>query len=169
MKAGADGFVADACVVAAIRRARVPVAEFLGDIDVVPTLIVIDEVLFGLPRDHPIYRENVAVLAQMGPPIRNRPNVVFRATDLRLRYARHHGPPQERDSLIAAAALETGRAVITANVADFHYYEGLGLVDSGGHGARDGALMAQRAIEAGGISRRACCAAIRADRAQGQK
>jgi len=163
------GYVADACLVAAIRASRRSVLDFLGSIDVVPTLIVIDELLYGLSRDHPIYQANLAVLGQMGPPIRNHPTIVFRANELTREYARHQGPPQERDALIAAAAIEEGRGVITANVSDFHFYEQLWLLDSDGHDpAVRGPLIARQAPRKGAISAAGCSAAIRSDRRRGR-
>ena len=167
MPRGPNGWVADACLVAAIRASGRSVRDYLGPIDIVPTLVVIDELLYGLHPDHPIHRANLLVLAQMGPAIRSSPGVVFRATDLQREYARHQSAPQERDSLIAAAALEDGRGVITANVSDVHFFEQLWVLDSGRHDpVAAGPLISSRRPRMGAISPDACCAAIRSDRAK---
>jgi predicted nucleic acid-binding protein len=159
-------FVVDACTVVAIRKAGIGVREYLGDIDVVPALIVIDELLFGLPLAHPIYQANVRLLAQMGPPITNRPAIKFAADQLIREYARHQHPPYERDAMIAAAAMEEGRALITHNVRDFHFLERLWLVDATDHApGTHGTQVPFRVPALGAISpTEPCCAPIRADR-----
>jgi predicted nucleic acid-binding protein len=164
-----DRFVVDACTVVAIRKAGTSVHDWLGAIDVVPTLIVIDELLFGLRRDHPVYRANVALLAQMGPPITNRPVIKFAADRLIAEYARHQHPPYERDAMIAAAAMEEDRALITHNRSDFHFVERLWLVDPNGYEPDiDGPLVPTRAPVQGTISpTEPCCEPLRADRRAG--
>ena len=166
MVAAPDRFVIDACSVVAIRKSGKTVRDWVGNIDVVPTMIVIDELLFGLRKDHPIYRANVALLVQMGPAITNRPVITFLADRLITEYARHQHPPFERDAMIAAAAMEEGRALISHNVSDFHYFERLWLVDPKGHDPDvDGTLIPRREPLVGAVSpTEACCAALRADR-----
>lgn len=159
-------FVVDACTVVAIRKAGTTVRAWLGDIDVVPTLIVMDELFFGLRPEHPVYQANMALLAQMGPPVTNRPVIKFAADRLIAEYARHQHPPYERDAMIAAAGMEEGRALITHNVSDFHFLERLWLVDATGHlPADDGPLVPGRVPVLGSVSPTApCCASVRADR-----
>lgn len=171
MAAAPDRFVVDACTVVAIRKADISVRDWLGVIDVVPTLIVIDELLFGLRPDHPVYQANIALLAQMGPPITNRPVIKFAADRLIAEYARHQHPPYERDAMIAAAAMEEGRALITHNVSDFHFLERLWLVDPNGHRPDiHGPLVPARTPFQGTISpTEPCCAPLRADRGAGTR
>lgn len=165
MVAAPARFVVDACSVVAIRKSGMSVRAWLGNIDVVPSLIVIDELLFGLRNDHPIYKANVALLAQMGQPITNRPVIKFAADRLIAEYAHHQHPPFERDAMIAAAAMEEGRALITHNVSDFHYLERLWLVDPTGHKPDVvGPLIPARVPALGTISPiEECCARLWAD------
>ena len=147
-----------------MRRLGADVADTLGPVDVVPSLIVIDELLFGLADDHPVYVRNVRLLAALGEPIENEPEIFFRARDLLRDYARHHKPLEERDALIAAAALVHDRVLITSNVSDFHFIERLRYIDASGHALGDAPLTETRDVRVGGISPDPCCELIRADR-----
>ncbi len=166
MVAAPGRFVIDACSVIVIRKSGLTVREWLGDVDVVPTLVVIDELLFGLRDDHPKYLANVELLGQMGPPITNRPVIKFAADRLMAEYEHHQHPPFERDAMIAAAAMEENRALITHNVSDFHFLERLWLVDPTGHESGvDGPLVPARGPALGAISPTdGCCERLRGDR-----
>lgn len=159
-----DRYIVDACVVARMRRMGMDVLATFGPVDVVPSLVVVDELLFGLPEHHPIYEANVGLLADLGDPIENEPEIFFRATDLLRDYGRHHEPLEERDAMIAAAALVHDRILITSNVSDFHFIEGLRYLDASGHGVGDAPLMQARDVLIGAISSSPCCELIRADR-----
>jgi predicted nucleic acid-binding protein len=162
-------YVLDANVYSRIRRMGCTVREFVGDVDAGPTLIVVDELLYALKHNHErLYEVNVRLLAETGTPIPNRPSIVFAAKDLQRTYARHHAPPDERDALIAAAAIEEDRILITENVDHFRFIEWLWHIDAVGHDpARDGPLTTCRKAVQGAIDRGGgCCAAIRADRAK---
>lgn len=157
-------YLVDACVIARMRRLGAEVLDAVGPVDAVPSLVIIDELLFGLPDDHPVYVGNVRLLAGLGEPIENEPEIVFRALDLLRDYARHHKPLEERDALIAAAALTHDRVLITSNVSDFHYIEGLRYIDANGHAVDDAPLTETRPVQVGSISDDPCCELIRADR-----
>ncbi len=157
-------YLVDACLIARMRRLDAAVLDALGPVDAVPSLIVIDELLFGLPEDHPIYEGNVRLLADLGDPIENEPEIFFRARDLLRDYARHHKPLEERDALIAAAALVHDRVLITLNVSDFHFIEGLRYSDANGYALGDAPMSETRDVLVGGISDDPCCEFIRADR-----
>ena len=162
-------YVLDANVYSRIRRTRSTVREFVGDVDVVPTLVVVEELLYALKHNHQrLYEANVRQLAETGTPIPNRPAIVFAAKDLQRDYARHQAPPEERDALIAAAAIEEDRILITENVDHFRFIERLWLIDAVGlDPAKDGPLTTCRTPVKGAIDPRGgCCAAIRADRAK---
>lgn len=157
-------YLVDACVIARMRRLGADVLDTLGPVDAVPSLIVIDELLFGVPDDHPVYEGNVRLLASLGEPIENEPEIFFRARDLLRDCARHHKPLEERDALIAAAALVHDRVLITSNVSDFHFIEGLRYIDANGLALGDAPLTETRDVRVGGISADPYCELIRADR-----
>lgn len=78
-------------------------------------------------------------------------------------YGLHDDPPQAADALIAAAAIETGRAVVTENWRDFHFIDDLRFLDIRGVTRSDLPVIRSRNIERGGpVPGRGCCRRLKA-------
>ena len=90
--------------------------------------MAVEECLGPTPRSHPRYEEYLRLLRSV--PIVGTADsaIVQRATEMVARYARHGA--NVSDMLIAAAALTYSQTLISTNWADFHFVEGLWLIDA---------------------------------------
>jgi hypothetical protein len=84
--------------------------------------------------------------------------IVNLADDLFDRFEHHDDAPQAADALIAAAALVTGRTLITENWQDFHFIDDLFFVDIRGITTGDLPILASRPVQTGGpVAGAGCC------------
>ena len=80
------------------------------------------------------------------------------ADDLFDRFVDHDEAPEAADALIAAAALVTGRTLITENWRDFHFIDGLSFVDIRKITAGDLPVLGSRSLQTGGpVAGAGCC------------
>lgn len=84
--------------------------------------------------------------------------VVDLADNLFDRFEHHDDAPEAADALIAAAALVSGRTLITENWRDFHFIDDLSFVDIRGITTRDLPFLASRPVQTGGpVAGAGCC------------
>ena len=80
------------------------------------------------------------------------------AEDLFDRFVLHDDAPEAADALIAAAALVTGRTLITENWRDFHFIDDLSFVDIRKITLTDLPVLASRPVQTGGpVAGAGCC------------
>lgn len=156
MTAG-GGYLLDSGVVSAIRSSGLSPSVWIGSDDLAVSVVVVDEIFVDLPDDDAKFLGNVELLTALPPALPTDERVVSLAEDLVERYAAHQPPLAPNDALIAAAAISAGRALVTKNRRDFHYIDGLAMVDAVGFDPRHGALLAFRAALDAGPSDRPCC------------
>ena len=88
------------------------------------------------------------------------------ADDLFDRFVHHDDPPEAADALIAAAALVTGRTLITENWRDFHFIDDLSFVDIRKITTGDLPVLASRSVQTGGpVAGAGCCRKLLRSRA----
>ncbi len=92
--------------------------------------------------------------------------IVELADDLFDRFALHDDAPEAADALIAAAALVSGRTLITENWRDFHFIDGLAFVDIRMVTSADVPVLASKPVQAGGpVAGAGCCRRLLKSRA----
>lgn len=85
-------------------------------------------------------------------------DIVNLGADLFDRFEHHDDAPEAADALIAAAALVSGRTLITENWRDFHFIDGLSFVDIRGTTSGDLPVLASRPVQTGGpVAGAGCC------------
>ena len=85
-------------------------------------------------------------------------DIVDLADDLFDRFQDHDDAPEAADALIAAAALVTGRTLITENWRDFHFIDDLSFVDIRKITTGDLPVVASRSVQTGGpVAGAGCC------------
>ncbi|MBM2812896.1 MAG: hypothetical protein HW416_3655, partial [Chloroflexi bacterium] len=90
--------------------------------------VAVAECLAPTPRSHPRFDEYLQLLRPVTVLAASDSAVVQRATEFVDRYAAHGA--QLADMLIASAALAHSYTLISTNWADFHFVEGLWLIDA---------------------------------------
>lgn len=84
--------------------------------------------------------------------------IVNLADELFDRFGLHDDAPEAADALIAAAALVSGRTLITENWRDFHFIDGLSFVDIRGIIAVDLPVLESRPVQTGApVAGAGCC------------
>ena len=92
--------------------------------------------------------------------------IVELADELFDRFALHDDAPEAADALIAAAALITGRTLVTENWRDFHFIDGLAFVDIRKVTSADVPVLASRLAQTGGpVPGAGCCRRLLRSRA----
>lgn len=92
------------------------------------------------------------------PVIKETPSIIDLAEALIQEHELHDDPPQAADALIAAAAIETGRVVVTENWRDFHFIDDLRFLDIRGVTRSDLPIVRSRDVEHGGpVPGKGCC------------
>lgn len=157
----AESYLLDTGVVSSIRAARRSPAEYVGSGDLAVSDVVVDELFADLPADDPKAVGNIAVLAMLADLIAADEGIVALAEQLAVRYAAHEPPLAPNDALIAAVAMRGGRVLITKNRRDFHYVEGLRMVDASGFMPSEGPLLRFRNVVACEPSNQPCCRGLR--------
>ncbi len=80
------------------------------------------------------------------------------ASDLFGRFVHHDDAPEAADAVIAAAAVVTGRTLITENWRDFHFIDDLSFVDIRKITTADLPVLASRTVQTGGpVAGAGCC------------
>jgi predicted nucleic acid-binding protein len=84
------------------------------------------------------------------------------ANDIFTRFEPHDDPPEAADALIAAAALATGRTLVTENWRDFHFIVDLAFVDIRKVSDVDLPVLAKRRVQTGSpLLGGGCCRRLR--------
>jgi len=92
--------------------------------------------------------------------------IIDLADDLFERFEGHDDAPEAADALVAAAAIVTGRTLVTENWRDFHFIDGLAFVDIRRVTGADLPVLASRPIQTGGpVVGAGCCRRLLRSRA----
>ncbi len=160
MRREAAAYLLDANIISAIRASRLSAPEWVGATDLAVSSVVVDELFVDLPEDDPKFIANADLLARLPEPLPTDDHVVDLAERLVERYGRHEPALAPNDALIAAAAILSGRVLVTRNTRDFHYIEGLTMVDASAFDPHHGPLLQFRAPVECRPSERPCCRAL---------
>jgi len=131
--------------------------KYVGSADLAISDTIATELQGPLPADHPIVLANWALARRMGGQVVDDTDVETGrlAEEIEARYQRHDPPPDDpADALIAAAAIRSGRVLITRNWKDFHYVAGLEFVDARVPAAED--LLVNVGIQRGNLDSPCC-------------
>ena len=135
--------------------------DYVGSSDLAISDTIAAELQGPLPADHPIVLANWQLARRMGGLIIDDTDVETGrlGEDIQARY-RLHDPPSDdpADALIAAAAILSGRVLITRNWKNFHYVSGLEFVDA--RIPLSGDILANAGIQRGNLDA-PCCRRVR--------
>ena len=135
--------------------------EYVGSADLAISDTIAAELQGPLPADHPIVLANWALVRRLGGRLVDDTDVEtgHLGEEIEARYKRHDPPSDDpADALIAAAAIRSGRVLITRNWRDFHYVAGLEFVDARVPALED--LLANVGIGRGNLDS-PCCRRVR--------
>ena len=136
--------------------------EYVGSADLAISDTIATELQGPLPADHPIVLANWALARRMGGQVVDDTDVEAGrlGEEIAARYKRHDPPSDDpADALIAAAAIRSGRVLITRNWKDFHYVTGLEFVDARVPASQD--LLVNVGVQRGSLDSPCCRGARR--------
>jgi predicted nucleic acid-binding protein len=148
----------DTNVVAWIRDNELEPTAYVGSDDLAISDTVAAELQGPLPSDHPIVQASWALVRASGGRVVDDTiaEVLAVATSIMTRYRLHEPPADDpADALIAAAAMLTGRVLVTRNWKHFHYVAGLRYLGARGPQAED--LLGSVGVAQGGPTELPCC------------
>lgn len=155
-------FLLDTNVVIWIRDNKLDPYRYVGSDDLAISDTVAAELQGPLPDDHPRVQENWALLRAMGGTVVDdtTPEALTMALRIVREYQRHEPPADDpADALIAAAAIDSGRVLVTRNWKHFHFVRGLRYLDARGPAIQG--MLADRIVKVGGPTDRPCCRHLR--------
>ena len=134
---------------------------YVGSTDLAISDTIATELQGPLPADHPIVLANWQLARRIGGTIVDDTDEKSGrlGQEIQARYTLHDPPSDDpADALIAAAAILSGRVLVTRNWKNFHYVSGLEFVDARVPVSVD--LLVNAGVQRGNLDAR-CCRRVR--------